>query len=445
MAMAIPLIREKTLADLFAYQGPHTRTVQTFLGDAQALAETLPARDYVLNLCGDRYHFVVGFAAALMRGQVSLLPPNHADATLAQLQQTYADLYCLVDSEQPTLTLPCVRYPKSNAAKVGVDIPAFPPEQLAAIVFTSGSTGQPLPYEKTWRSLTQGALASADRFGLNAMPGLALLATVPAQHMYGLESSVLLALQSSACLHAGRPFFPADVGTAAAALPRPRGLVTTPVHLRALLESAVALPPLDFILCATAPLNTDLARSAEQKFAAPVYEIYGCTEAGQVASRRPVQTHLWTPFKAVQLRQTQAGTWASGGHIAQEIALSDHIELKGEGRFVLHGRMADLINIAGKRTSLAHLNHQLTTIPGVLDGVFIMPQQDESEVSRLTAFVVAPGLTAEDIVQALRLRVDPVFLPRPLCLVTSLPRNATGKITHSVLSELQQAHAVNAN
>src|SRR4029077_5180043 len=107
-------------------------------------------------------------------------------------------------------------------------IPAVPADQTAAVLFTSGSTGQHLPYPKTWGSLARSALAEIDSLGLRAQPGLAVLGTVPPQHSYGLESTVLMVLQGGLALHAGRPFFPADIRAELAALPRPRCLVTTP-------------------------------------------------------------------------------------------------------------------------------------------------------------------------------------------------------------------------
>jgi acyl-coenzyme A synthetase/AMP-(fatty) acid ligase len=57
-------------------------------------------------------------------------------------------------------------------------------------------------------------------------------------------------------------------------------------------------------------------------------------------------------------------------------------------------------------------------------------------VTRLAAFAVAPGLSAEFILSALRQRIDPAFLPRPLHLVESLPRNAAGKLTRERLETM---------
>ena len=101
--------------------------------------------------------------------------------------------------------------------------------------------------------------------------------------------------------------------------------------------------------------------------------------------------------------------------------------------FVLQGRNADLVNVAGKRSSLAYLNHHLNSIHGVKDGVFFMPDEIDARVTRLTAFVVAPGLSRQALIEQLRARVDPVYLPRPLYFVESLPRNATGKLPREVL------------
>lgn len=96
------------------------------------------------------------------------------------------------------------------------------------------------------------------------------------------------------------------------------------------------------------------------------------------------------------------------------------------------------MNIAGKRTSLGYLNHQLNDIEGVHDGVFFMPDESGEGVTRLTAFVVAPGVSRNDLIGALRARIDPAFLPRPLYLVDALPRNATGKLPREALLRYAQ-------
>ncbi|MEK6593170.1 MAG: AMP-binding protein [Pseudomonadota bacterium] len=430
----IPLVRAYTDDAVFAYRDRRPIGVDRFLRDVVQLAALLPERRYILNLCADRYHFVVGFFAALLQRQISLLPPNLTPDLVGQLRRCYSDVYCLTDAASAHQSLETVFYPAWSSPDPAVPpVPHIPAKQIAAIVFTSGSTGQPVPNEKSWGGLVRGAASELDRLGMQAYPGMAVLGTVPPQHMYGLESTVLMVMQGGLALHAGRPFYPAEILAELAALPRPRCLVTTPIHLRALLAETTCLPQLDFLLCATAPLSPQLAAAAETRFDAPLYEIYGCTEAGQVATRRTVDTVEWIALPGVQLRQDKYGTWVNGGHVETEVLLHDVIELRGPGRFLLHGRTADLVNIAGKRTSLETLNYHLNSITGVRDGVFVMPDQGDGAVTRLTAFVVAPGLTSEAVMNALRQRVDAAFLPRPLRLVESLPRNDTGKLPRQAL------------
>jgi acyl-coenzyme A synthetase/AMP-(fatty) acid ligase len=257
--------------------------------------------------------------------------------------------------------------------------------------------------------------------------------------MYGFESSVLLPLANGHALCAERPFYPADIVALLQAVPRPRLLITTPVHLRALLSADVSLPPTDLIVSSTAPLAQQLALESEQRFATRLLEIYGSTETGQLAVRQPTQGPEWQLWPEVVLSCEDDGTWAHGGHIEQRTRMCDVLELTGRGRFLLHGRVSDLVNIAGKRSSLAYLNHQLNSIPGVEDGAFFHPDEPPSPhtgVTRVAACVVAPQLDASRLLAALRERIDAAFLPRPLLFVARLPRNSTGKLPQEALRSL---------
>ena len=77
--------------------------------------------------------------------------------------------------------------------------------------------------------------------------------------------------------------------SALAAVPQPRLLVSTPFHLSALLAAEIPLPEVDLLLSATAPLSGELAAKAEARTGAPLHEIYGSTETGQIAVRRRQQ------------------------------------------------------------------------------------------------------------------------------------------------------------
>jgi acyl-coenzyme A synthetase/AMP-(fatty) acid ligase len=434
----VAAISHADAADAVAYRGAQPVSAAHFLADVERVAAQLPARAHLVNFCADRYRFAVGLIAALVRGQVSLLPPNQTPEMLRQLQRSYGDLYALNDSESGAGVIEQVMYPQAGEQSTRLPSaqkfapPAFPEEQVAAIAFTSGSTGLPTAHRKTWGALARGADAEAERFDLRGQGQATVVGTVPPQHMYGLESTVLLALRGGLALSAGRPFYPADVAAALADIPGDRVLVTTPVHLRALLSDEIALPPLRLIVCATAPLSPEMASRAEARYRAPLHEVYGFTEAGMVATRRTVQGPSWHCLRDVRLRRNGDAMTVAGGHVENEVPFTDVVESDGDG-FILHGRNADLVNIAGKRTSLGYLNHQLNSIEGVRDGVFFMPDDAGDGVTRLTAFVVAPGVAREGLLAALRSRVDEVFLPRPLYFVDALPRNATGKLPREIL------------
>jgi acyl-coenzyme A synthetase/AMP-(fatty) acid ligase len=182
-----------------------------------------------------------------------------------------------------------------------------------------------------------------------------------------------------------------------------------------------------------------MALDAERRFGAPLLEIYGSTETGQIASRRTVETQEWQLWPEVGLSIEDGSAWARGGHVEDTTAMGDVLELTRPGYFLLHGRTEDLINIAGKRGSLGYLNHHLNAIPGVIDGVFFVRDEERNSaggVTRLAAFVVAPGLDAALVLRRLRERIDPVFLPRPLLFVERLPRAASGKLAREALQSL---------
>jgi acyl-coenzyme A synthetase/AMP-(fatty) acid ligase len=433
----IPLVVPRPATDIFAYSGERRVTILDFVADVAALAARLPDREHVVNLCVDRYRFTVAFAAALVRGQVSLLPSHRTAEFLAGLARVHPDLYCLADEAVGWSPLATVPYPSDLAPGAGdPSVPAFPPEQVAAIAFTSGTTGAPTPHVKLWGALAQGARSEAQALGIDRLAGATLVGTVPPQHMYGLESTVLLVLQHRFAMEGGRPFYPRDVREALARVPAPRVLITTPVHLRALDMDDTELPPLACIVSATAPLGAEAAARAEKRYRAPVLEIYGFTEAGMVASRRTLEGEAWRLLPGVSVRSDGEAWWAESGHVPAPARFSDLIDVLDGERFALRGRASDVVNVAGKRASLAGLNAQLLAIPGVVDGAFVVPEDDGSGVRRLAAFVVAPSLNSRQLHEALRRRVDPAFLPRPLRLVARLPRNATGKLTAEDLGTL---------
>ena len=166
-----------------------------FLHDVLWVAKSLPDHANVINVCDDRYLFMVGFAAAILRGQVSLLPPSRVPGAVMAIAEEYANSYLLVDGPVGDGALPKFRValaPGATAAApaaVGSQpaVPLIDLDQLVVILFTSGTTGQATPNPKAWRTVVHGAAANAATLRPESDQPYTLVATVPSQHMYGFE------------------------------------------------------------------------------------------------------------------------------------------------------------------------------------------------------------------------------------------------------------------
>jgi acyl-coenzyme A synthetase/AMP-(fatty) acid ligase len=413
----------------------------------------------------------VAFAAALVRGQTVLLPPSRAAQVVAEVHAAHPSSHAIHDGFELAIEPPGRRrhacaMPVASRADVGraMDgerdsapgtdehddahrsphpaVPGIPGSHAAAVGFTSGSTGTPKAHEKTWGSFAASTAHNAARIraALAARgegPHAAIVATVPPQHMYGMETTVLLPLLGDFAVHGGKPLFPADIAAALAAVAAPRVLVSTPVHLRALLDSGQELPRVSVVVSATAPLERELAERIECAWGCELLEVFGSTETCVVATRRTAREAAWQSYPGVVLTPAPDGTRVSAPWFAADTLLQDVVELEGGGRFVLRGRNVDMVEIAGKRASLAELTRRLLAVPGVRDGIVVQLDAEAGGVRRIAALAVADA-PAADILAALRDVVDPAFLPRPLRVVAALPRNEVGKLPReSVLEALR--------
>jgi len=400
-----------------------------FVAQAEHIAKEMPRAAHVINLAENRYHFLLGWAAACLREQVTLLPSARTDDALAQLRREYPDHHTIDDASIGAL---CSRVATTSEA-FPADWPArwqLPADRIVAIAFTSGSTGEPTPHSKTWGSLFHNSRLAA--FEVLGGKNRSVVSTVPPQHMYGLEASLMSALTAESFLFDERPFYPADVRRALEAIPAPRVLVTTPAHLKVLAEAHIEMPLLDRVVSATAPLSVDLALRIETAWNTQVMEIYGCTEAGVMAHRRSAQSERWRTFEGGTMSTASGVAEYTAPQLAGPIPLQDDLELHSATEFELRGRSTDMIKVAGKRGSLLDLTRQILAIPGVRDAAVFLPDND----ARPAAAVVAPGLSAADILRELRQHVDGVFVPRPLVIVDALPRNSLGKLPRETLLQL---------
>ncbi|MEO8101094.1 MAG: AMP-binding protein [Betaproteobacteria bacterium] len=452
--MRLPLAGYHTGSDALLLGPEGEISAGAFFTRARELAGLLPDAPFIINLAESRVGFMLGFAASLVRGTTSLLPSGQGRGDWEQLMHEYPGAAIISDRPidapdtfdlKPYLTMGNQTLPGEDS---GMSIPDIPADFRAALLFTSGSTGRPTSHAKSWGQLTRGAALLSAALGWTRPVPYAVVGSVPPQHMFGLESTVMLPWQAGIPVHAHKPLLPADIESALAQCARPCWWMTTPLHLRPPLQAAAAMRGLAGVVASTMSLPPALAAAAEATWQVPVVEVYGSTETGALATRRTAAEEWWTPLSDVTLTPQTDGDIqrivASGSHIDVPVMLGDELRINVDGRFLWLGRCADMLKIGGKRASLSALNLRINEIPGVDDAVYFVPDaagdaafhDDSHPARRLAAFYVSTQLSPGQVQAALRARVDPVFVPRPLFRVAHLPRNENGKLPQAVLAEL---------
>ena len=423
-------------------------SAQAFCAAATRLAARLPAARHAVNLCEQGPCFLLASAGAWCAGQAMLLPPDRLAATLVRIRDEYPDAYCMGDTPGAmTMAHRCGMRVVEIRTDEGAGgehwpPPMIPSAQVVAILFTSGSTGASRPHAKTWGELVDGVSTFVRSFGPIAA-NAAMLGTVAPQHMFGLETTIMLPLQSGTPLLPQRPTLPGDLHVALSAAQKlgreSIWLITTPLQLRAF-HAAGKPGRLARVITSTMPLAPELARVVERDWQVPVEEIYGCTEGGMLAHRRTGATESFSAGGGIRMVEDAHGGWmARDGHLPAPIPLGDRLELEAADadsevqHFRLLGRDNDLVKIAGKRASLSGLTAKVLAIPGVLDAVVFLPAPD---AHRVCAAVVAPGLADADLNTALAAAIDAAFLPRPVLRVEALPRTIAMKIAMVALRDL---------
>lgn len=404
-------------------------------GEARRQAAGLTGTGPVLNLCEDRLAFLVLLLAAALADRETILPSDRSPGGLLGVKSSYKSATVRYDSKDMARRVSAAGLhgeffrPAFAGGNSRDDLDLSSIGGAGIVMFTSGSTGKPEPCARTLSFFLKGAEANADCMMDGLRSGAGIVATVPPYHMFGLELSIIVPLIKGATVYSGRPFYPRDIAAALSAIEAPRILVSTPVHLRVLKESGVELPPVARIFSATAPLPAPLAGDIENMLGADLREIFGTTETGSIGWRNTAREESFHLLHGMELTQQDEVSRISAPHISPPFALPDRLAAVGKNDFRIAGRSNDIVNIAGKRMSLAGLNAILAGIDGVMDAAFLAPDDDAGgPVNRMVAFVAAPGLSDGDIRSALRDRLDNAFIPRRVIFVEALPRNEAGKL-----------------
>jgi O-succinylbenzoic acid--CoA ligase len=325
------------------------------------------------------------------------------------------------------------------------------PDVVHTVLFTSGTEGEPKPVELTVGNLDASAAGSASAFGVD--PSDRSLCVLPLFHVAGLSILTRCARNATtAVLHDGF-----DVGAVVAALSLPpdvsapdggaasSGPITltslVPTQLRRLRDAGLtATPGLRALLLGGGPIPPDLVDWARDT-GLPVRCTYGMTEtASQVAVTEPWESAA-TPLPGVQIEIADDGEiLVRGAMVAPGTLDADRWLHTGDigrrdrhGRLHVAGRLKELIVTGGEKVAPAVVEAVLCAHPAVADaGVAGTPDPDWGEA--VTAYVVERSPVSDyDLLAFCRERLAGYQVPKRLVRVSTLPRNAAGKLLRNHL------------
>lgn len=383
--------------------------------------------------------FCAALAALWESGRVAVLPADDRPETLARLAAE-------VDGTLPEA-------PGEHDADYRGAAALPPPERLsptstAVVLYTSGSTGNPVRLAKRFDQLDAELAAHAELWPL---AGSCVISQVSHQHIYGLLTGVLHPL----C--AGVPFcgdecrYPevlitrlqeaGDAGLAPVVVSSPAQLSRLPEHL-----PWNEAPPPCRVFSSGAPLATEHAQGTERLLQAPVIEIYGSTETGGIAQRRQMQDSIWQALPGVELSFVDERLALRSPFLATPQSWwqqPDRVAPTTDG-FELLGRADRLVKIAGKRVSLDHIERALAAIPEVTEARCVDLGRTDGRLGVVVAlhdeFIPHRHDSRHDLIQRLRAHLsrylERVVIPRYWRFVDALPSNAQGKLDHSLINRL---------
>jgi acyl-CoA synthetase (AMP-forming)/AMP-acid ligase II/3-hydroxymyristoyl/3-hydroxydecanoyl-(acyl carrier protein) dehydratase len=421
----------------------------------------------------DSLEFAAALVGAWLSGKTVWLGADTLPASCAALSGQVGAFW----GQFPDAYAPCMPSADEDGGEAfdAFDAAAPGPDFPALVVYTSGSTGSPVPIRKQLSQLTSELAALESQFGAG-LHGADVVSTVSHQHIYGLLFRVLWPLDAGRPIHAVRHEFPETLAPALAA--RRCVLLASPAHLKRLpeyLDWSGAREMVRTVFSSGGMLEPEAARHAAGLLGRVPVEVYGSSETGGVAWRQrrmgaagedvphgrdECAGEAWTPLPGVAWRRDADGLLEvrsshAGGQgwqpLADRVEESGH-DSAGNARFVLRGRADRIVKIEEKRVSLDAIEAALRA-SGLVRDVRVLACPDGAGAAAngrqlLAAFVVPDGagwtLLEEGGKHALNARLrtllaagfEAVALPRRWRYLDSLPVNAQGKTTQAQLLAL---------
>ena len=386
---------------------------------------------------GHPYRFTVLLCAVLWSGCTPVLFPGRG-AQFEVLQASYDAV--LIDAVDAPNTYPkTVLIVKSDAEPLSLEGLKAPHANHPIQLFTSGSSGTPKCIEKTVGLMDREADVTTRLFR-SVTEGTVIQSTVDPRHLYGLTFNVWFAMSAGRPMATTRRVYQEQLLT----LPTPVALITTPTFMR-MLETSLAAPTLPFVLSAGGPLSAEAKATLKAWSPSTIYEIYGSTETGVVASRAHKdsdETPDWTLIDEGALNETPEG-WVLSSRLLTKgvLTLDDRLTMTGERTFRLLGRRDRVVKIGEVRLSLTEVERVVERRLGLVIRALPIEQGERTVIGA----VVNEKLSSQwqgalpdrrAVTKALYGVLDPLARPRLWRSVEDWPINAQGKVETQRLLEL---------
>jgi len=340
-------------------------------------------------------------------------------------------------------------------------------DDIAAILYTSGTTGKPKGAALSHRNLGSNALTLHEVWGFRE--GDVLLHALPLFHTHGLFVACHCSLLNATPMLLLPKF---DVRVVMELLPRASVFMGVPTFYTRLLANAdfgrAQCAHMRLFISGSAPLLEQTHREFLERTGHTILERYGMTECGMSTSnplhgQRKAGT-VGLPLPGVSLRIVDAdghglaageigqiefkgpnvfqGYWRMPEKTAEEFSEDGYFRsgdlgmLDEDGYVSIVGRDKDLIISGGYNVYPKEVELCIDQLDGVSESAVVgVPDADFGE--RVTAVVVADTdkLSEEAIITALRAMLAAYKLPKQVHFVDALPRNAMGKVQKNVLRE----------
>ena len=386
---------------------------------------------------GHPYRFTVLLCAVLWSGCTPVLFSGRG-AQFEALQASYDAV--LIDAVDAPNTYPkTVLIVKSDAEPLSLEGLKAPHANHPIQLFTSGSSGTPKCIEKTVGLMDREAEVTTRLFR-SVTEGTVIQSTVDPRHLYGLTFNVWFAMSAGRPMATTRRVYQEQLLT----LPTPVALITTPTFMR-MLETSLAAPTLPFVLSAGGSLSAEAKATLKAWSPSTIYEIYGSTETGVVASRAHKdsdETPDWTLIDEGVLNETTEGWVLSSPLLTKGVlTLDDRLTMTGERTFRLLGRRDRVVKIGEVRLSLTEVERVIKEKMGLVVRAFAIRKSHRLVVGCVINEINSTNWHGQcpkrsTVMQMLEGSLDPLAMPRVWRSVKDWPVNCQGKVESEVLLEL---------